>query len=81
MKENKRETTDVDNGVHPSTSGAMSLDLLQLECRSSIFLLQSELSKLSYIQALWLFISSTLWLSIAKNSLLSPQHGSHKEYI
>jgi hypothetical protein len=71
MKANKRETTDVDNGVHPSTSGATSPDLLQLECRSSIFLLQSELSKLSYIQALWLFISSALWLSIAKHSLLS----------
>jgi hypothetical protein len=71
MKANKRETTDVDNEVHPSTSRAMSLDLLQLECRSSIFLLQSELSKLSYIQGLWLFISSTLWLSIAKHSLLS----------
>jgi hypothetical protein len=84
MKANKRETTDVDNGVHPSTSGATSPDLLQLECRSSIFLLQSELSKLSYIQGLWLFISSTLWLSIAKHSLLSSpffQHGSHKEYI
>jgi hypothetical protein len=71
MRENKRETTDVDNGVHPSTYGATSPDMLQLECRSSIFLLQSELSKLSYIQALWLFISSTLWLSIAKHSLLS----------
>ena len=70
MKANKRETTDVDNGVHPSISGAMSPDLLQLECRSSIFLLQSELSKLSYIQGLWLFISSALWLSIAKHSLL-----------
>jgi hypothetical protein len=70
MKENKRETTDVDNRVHPSTSGATSPDLLQLECRSSIFLLQSELSKLSYIQGQWLFISSTLWLSIAKHSLL-----------
>jgi hypothetical protein len=83
MKANKRETTDVDNGVHPSTSGATSPDLLQLECRSSIFLLQSELSKLSYIQGLWLFISSALWLSIAKHSLLllSLQHGSHKEYI
>ena len=70
MKANKRETTNVDNGVHPSTSGATSPDLLQLDCRSSIFLLQSELSKLSYIQGLWLFVISTLWLSIAKHSLL-----------
>jgi hypothetical protein len=82
MKENKRETNDVDNEVHPSTFGATSPELLQLERRSSIFLLQSELLKLSYIQGLWLFNSSALWLSIAKHSLLLlPQHGSHKEYI
>jgi hypothetical protein len=70
MKANKRETTDVDNGVHPSTSRDTSPDLFQLECRYYIFLLQSELSKLSYIQGLWLFVISTLWLSIAKHSLL-----------
>ena len=79
MKANKRETTNVDNGVHPSTSGATSPDLLQLECKYSIFLFQSELSKLSYIQGLCLFISSTLWLSIAKHSLLpfSPFNMAH----
>jgi hypothetical protein len=71
MKANKRETTNVDNGVHPSISRVTSPDLLQLKCRSSIFLLQSELSRLSYIQGLWLFISSALWLSIANHSLLS----------
>jgi hypothetical protein len=82
MKANKRETTDVDDGVHPSTSRATSPGLLQLECKSSIFLLQSELSKLSYIQGLWLFISSALWISIAKHSLLLFfLHGLHKEYI
>ena len=76
MKANKRETTNVDNGVHPSIYGVTSPNLPQLECTSSIFLLQSELSRISYIQVLWLFISSALWLSIAKHSLLSSPSSS-----